>query len=30
RITGGNALPFTAARDTATARRIAAVLAGTV
>ncbi|MDT7840129.1 inositol monophosphatase family protein [Streptomyces justiciae] len=30
RITGGNALPFTAARDTATARRIAEVLAGTV
>ena len=28
-ITGGNALPFTAARDTATARRIAEVLAGT-
>ncbi|PWI14384.1 inositol monophosphatase [Streptomyces sp. Act143] len=30
RITGGNALPFTAARDTATARRIAEVLAGTI
>ncbi|SNX64957.1 fructose-1,6-bisphosphatase/inositol monophosphatase family enzyme [Streptomyces sp. TLI_55] len=30
RITGGNTLPFTAARDTATARRIAEVLAGTV
>ncbi|MFF5496641.1 inositol monophosphatase family protein [Streptomyces aquilus] len=29
RITGGNTLPFTAARDTATARRIAEVLAGT-
>lgn len=28
RITGGNALPFTAARDTATARRVAALLAG--
>ncbi|MCW8377517.1 inositol monophosphatase family protein [Streptomyces justiciae] len=30
RITGGNALPFTAARDIATARRIAEVLADTV
>ncbi|MDN3021872.1 inositol monophosphatase family protein [Streptomyces sp. S.PB5] len=30
RITGGNALPFTAARDTATARRIAGLLAGGV
>ncbi|WP_432133816.1 MULTISPECIES: inositol monophosphatase family protein [unclassified Streptomyces] len=29
RITGGNALPFTAARDAATARRVAALLAGT-
>jgi fructose-1,6-bisphosphatase/inositol monophosphatase family enzyme len=28
RITGGNALPFTAARDAATARRVAALLAG--
>ncbi|MFC5213193.1 inositol monophosphatase family protein [Streptomyces coerulescens] len=28
RITGGNALPFTAARDTATARRVAGLLAG--
>ncbi|MBN0044540.1 inositol monophosphatase [Streptomyces actuosus] len=28
RITGGNDLPFTAARDAATARRIAALLAG--
>ena len=28
RITGGNALPFTAARDAATARRIAGLLAG--
>ncbi|MER6350033.1 inositol monophosphatase family protein [Streptomyces sp. NPDC001595] len=27
RITGGNVLPFTAARDTATARRVAALLA---
>ena len=29
-ITGGNALPFTAARDEATARRVAGVLAGGV
>ncbi|MCZ4612154.1 inositol monophosphatase [Streptomyces sp. Lzd4kr] len=28
RITGGNALPFTAARDAATARRVAGLLAG--
>ncbi|MEU5096958.1 inositol monophosphatase family protein [Streptomyces sp. NPDC020996] len=28
RITGGNALPFTAARDAATARRVRALLAG--
>ncbi|MEU3255081.1 inositol monophosphatase family protein [Streptomyces sp. NPDC006997] len=28
RVTGGNALPFTAARDTATARRVAGLLAG--
>jgi fructose-1,6-bisphosphatase/inositol monophosphatase family enzyme len=28
RITGGNALPFTAARDAATARRVRAILAG--
>ncbi|MEU0440330.1 inositol monophosphatase family protein [Streptomyces sp. NPDC006186] len=28
RVTGGNTLPFTAARDTATARRIAGLLAG--
>ncbi|MGW0578351.1 inositol monophosphatase family protein, partial [Streptomyces sp. NPDC002920] len=28
RITGGNSLPFTAARDTATARRVAGLLAG--
>ncbi|MGV9276689.1 inositol monophosphatase family protein [Streptomyces griseosporeus] len=28
RITGGNSLPFTAARDAATARRIAALLSG--
>jgi fructose-1,6-bisphosphatase/inositol monophosphatase family enzyme len=28
RITGGNALPFTAARDTATARRVRMLLAG--
>ncbi|AWW36874.1 inositol monophosphatase [Streptomyces sp. AS58] len=30
RITGGNALPFTAARDTATARRVAGLLASSV
>ncbi|MFJ9745071.1 inositol monophosphatase family protein [Streptomyces chartreusis] len=30
RITGGNALPFTAARDAATARRVAGLLAGGV
>ncbi|MFK4105445.1 inositol monophosphatase family protein [Streptomyces sp. NPDC019531] len=30
RITGGNALPFTAARDTATARRVRGLLAGEV
>ncbi|MFE1924928.1 inositol monophosphatase family protein [Streptomyces asoensis] len=29
RVTGGNTLPFTAARDAATARRVAALLAGT-
>ncbi|MFF3499465.1 inositol monophosphatase family protein [Streptomyces sp. NPDC003247] len=29
RITGGNSLPFTAARDAATARRVAGLLAGT-
>ena len=29
RITGGNALPFTAARDTATARRVHGLLSGT-
>ncbi|GAA1359722.1 inositol monophosphatase family protein [Streptomyces beijiangensis] len=28
RITGGNAMPFTAARDEATARRVAGILAG--
>ncbi|GLP66971.1 inositol monophosphatase [Streptomyces sp. TUS-ST3] len=28
RVTGGNTLPFTAARDTATARRVRALLAG--
>ncbi|MCS0600022.1 inositol monophosphatase [Streptomyces sp. LP11] len=30
RVTGGNTLPFTAARDTATARRLAAVLGAAV
>lgn len=30
RVTGGNALPFTAARDEATARRVVELLAGTV
>ncbi|MEW2049153.1 inositol monophosphatase [Streptomyces sp. NBC_00377] len=29
RVTGGNSLPFTAARDAATARRVAGLLAGT-